>query len=484
MKNPLAIDRKFMIRAVLGCGLACVLLFASVMIFTYDFWPVAASTATLFVLSAATTVCWAAGWLPLATAGIFAAVVFPVFWGMVQLWTGQTVYRFMTWQEISGYAEAACAFWLALQIFQSERLRMRSRLWICAFGATFAIVSILLLYTSPSFMYRLNPVNPEEQIGMGPFENRDHYAAFIELLMPIAAWEALMRRGSGALFGVMTAIMYASVMATLSRAGCIIATLELLVVGMIALLRQRRERVRFATVPVVVATAVVAIIGSFAGLDLVLQRLEKKDQFAHRREYFWSSVEMTRTRPWFGYGLGTWPTVYPRFATFDPGTFANHAHNDWAEWAGEGGLPLVLAFFVIAVRSSWLAWKFPAALGLVAVFLHNAVDFNMREHPIPLFLMAVLGWAEASVRHGDMLPSQRRRKAADDVAPAEAQRERSGVARRVRALLPAHALASAAYECKTGWSAIVLRRPEALRFPKHCSQTGAVVPLIPCTSRG
>ena len=38
---------------------------------------------------------------------------------------------------------------------------------------------------------------------------------------------------------------------------------------------------------------------------------------------------MAASHPWFGIGLGTWPTVYPRYAIVDIGAFANQAHDDW-----------------------------------------------------------------------------------------------------------------------------------------------------------
>src|SRR5581483_8797913 len=80
------------------------------------------------------------------------------------------------------------------------------------------------------------------------------------------------------------------------------------------------------------------------------------------------------------------------------------------------------AFLSIAVRSGFLALKFPAALGLVAVFAHNVVELNMREHPIPLAMMAVLAWAEATPEDANGVKNQggRGRSRVRDEALAEA----------------------------------------------------------------
>ena len=78
-----------------------------------------------------------------------------------------------------------------------------------------------------------------------------------------------------------------------------------------------------------------------------------------RQEFLQATADMAKHRPLTGYGLGTFPEVYPRYAIIDPSLYlyVNHAHNDWAEFAADGGVPfllLVLIPFAAAV---------PAAIG-------------------------------------------------------------------------------------------------------------------------
>src|SRR6185436_20185907 len=91
---------------------------------------------------------------------------------------------------------------------------------------------------------------------------------------------------------------------------------------------------------------------------------------ALRMEAARASIAMIRDQPWTGFGLGTWPIVYPRYASFDPGVFLNQAHNDWLQWAAEGGLPFVLLFAIFTA----LLWKraVPSiyGMGTVAFLLH------------------------------------------------------------------------------------------------------------------
>lgn len=61
-----------------------------------------------------------------------------------------------------------------------------------------------------------------------------------------------------------------------------------------------------------------------------------------------------------GFGLGNWPRAYPRYAVFDDGNYVNQAHNDWAQWAVEGGVE-----YPLRQRPGLGAWFF-VLLGVLA----------------------------------------------------------------------------------------------------------------------
>jgi O-antigen ligase len=96
-------------------------------------------------------------------------------------------------------------------------------------------------------------------------------------------------------------------------------------------------------------------------------------------------------KPLTGYGLGTFPEVYQQHAVKDFPFYANHAHNDWAEFAADGGVPfllLVLIPFAVAVPT---AIRHPWALGLVAVMLHACVDYPFPRPAVSGWMFALLG---------------------------------------------------------------------------------------------
>jgi O-antigen ligase len=149
-----------------------------------------------------------------------------------------------------------------------------------------------------------------------------------------------------------------------------------------------RSLMRVSLLGAAAAFALVAV----AGWQTIWDRLQEPNPYGVRADLNRSSLEMVREKPLAGFGLGTWSSVYPKYALYDDGTFVNQAHNDWAQWAVEGGLPLFLAMLAVvtilapnAARSLW-------GLGLLAVFLHAAVDYPFEQRPaLAAYLFALIG---------------------------------------------------------------------------------------------
>jgi hypothetical protein len=93
-----------------------------------------------------------------------------------------------------------------------------------------------------------------------------------------------------------------------------------------------------------------------------------------------------------GSGLGTWAIVYPRFAVFEPRLAVYHAHDEWAEWTAEGGLPFVVLLGAVVLRALMLIRRFPWGLGVAATAAHAFVDFPFHVYAdlLCFFLIAAL----------------------------------------------------------------------------------------------
>ena len=140
------------------------------------------------------------------------------------------------------------------------------------------------------------------------------------------------------------------------------------------------------------ASPAVAVLTAVVGWNVIWTRLQEPNPYSVLARAAQSSLEMVRDRPVLGFGLGDRSAAYPRYAHFDDGAFVNQAHNDWVQWAAEGGRS---PFFLIMLASPCgrepgipVFW----GVGLLAVFLHCLVDYPMQQRPaLAAFFFAMLG---------------------------------------------------------------------------------------------
>jgi len=357
---------------------ACLLSWGVASLWMRERWPRSVLEAGLFALAA---------WLLLSGRVDWnwrlGVLVFAAGWGGVQIWFGWTVYRHATLEAALFWAAAASAYLGARGVVRDRIEVARVRLGMAWFGVGLAVVTVVQLYTSQGRAYWLFESGYSENV-LGPFVNRNNYAAFMELLLPLALVEAFSGRPRSFWFQAGAALMFASVIASGSRAGSLIVTAEVVIVGALCWRRNRSGVTVFRLV------GLAAVLTAVAGWALLWVRLQDDDPLLGRREYLEASIKMARQRPWTGFGLGTWPQVYPAYAVVDDGTFANRAHNDWAEWAVEGGIPFVAALALLLAGSLRRAWNSVWGLGLAAVCIHALVDYPFARLGQAVWWFAVL----------------------------------------------------------------------------------------------
>ena len=152
----------------------------------------------------------------------------------------------------------------------------------------------------------------------------------------------------------------------------------------------------------------VTALAALAGGEVLVHRFHDPDPFRDRREIFESSLQMIAARPWTGYGLGNFSTVYPEFARFDPGAVVEHAHNDWLEWATEGGWPYAAVWMLLAISVTRPAFRSVWGIGVPAVFVHALVDYPFARFGVSAWLFLLAGALE-SVGPRMALPKERSR---------------------------------------------------------------------------
>jgi len=329
-----------------------------------------------FLLGIAWAAEWALGRLSLRRSFLWLPFAGAAAWGLLQLLLRTTVYRFDTWNAVLFWTSSLVLVAVAVQTLSLDEIRRLFLRFVLWFGFAMSVLATTQYFTSQGKVFWLFSSGYPD--ALGPFVYRNNYAAFIELVLPLAVLEAVRERRSALVHALMAGVMYASVIAGASREGSTLATL---VIPATLLLAKRRGLVSFPRIGVALVKigALAFIFAAVVGYQGLLERFRQQDPYVHRREMLLSSLAMASERPWLGFGLGTFEEAYPAFATFDIGLTVNHAHNDWAEWLAEGGVPFLLIIGSAAVWSVAPAVRSIWGIGIISVFLHALVDYPMQR---------------------------------------------------------------------------------------------------------
>ena len=376
-----------------------VLFFGILTLWVPGYWPVAAFHLGAFSLFAATfyrdagALRRGAPPVPLCALGLAAL------WGGFQLLTGRTVVTFDTATSALSWAALFAMFLAGIGLFEDPPTRIAFREAMLWFTSVVSAVATLQLFTSGGKIFWIFPSGYVDNV-MGPILNPNHYAAWIELILPIALFEAFTRRHNALLYAAMAAAMYASVVSSGSRAGAILCTAELILVPVLVSARGLAP-LRAAGSALVKLAAALAAFTAVVGWEVIWKRLTMPDPFFMRRELVVSSLQMIRDRPWLGFGLGAWPTVYPAYAIFDTGLLANRAHNQWLEWAADGGIPFALLLLAVAVWAVRPAFRTVWGVGVISVFLHSLVDYPLQRPQLAAWAIVLIAMLAAADRDID-----------------------------------------------------------------------------------
>jgi hypothetical protein len=319
-----------------------------------------------------------------------------VVWGLVQASAGWSVDRFKTLNEVLNWMVNLAVFGLGLELGGNERSRERFLSWLLWFGTALAAISMLTVFSTPEGVVFWLFHTGSDRRTLGPFVYYNQYAAFIEAVLPLALARAILDPRRRMVYSVIGALLLASVVAGGSRAGTILCLAEVILIPFIALGQGVISR-RVVGRVLLASACTLAVLGAVAGWDVIWRRLQEPNPYAVRKDFLLSSLAMIRDRPLTGFGLGTWSEVYPGFARFDDGLFANQAHNDWAQWAAEGGIPFFLLMVGAVAGAIRPAFRSLWGVGLLAVFVHCLIDYPMQQRPaLAAFFFALLGIAMAS----------------------------------------------------------------------------------------
>jgi O-antigen ligase len=344
-------------------------------------------------------------------------------------WTTLSVYPHDTQGALLNFAAYLAIFVLAAWLHDSTSHRnavLNVLVGLACFEAAYGMIQYLAGWQT-IFGYS-KVVDLYE--ATGTYINRDHFAGFLEMVIPFVfamafyqfqAWLAEGSRhagwphpartsGAGArtiLFLFLLAMLMLAEIFSRSRGGILVAAFSLIFV---ALLTQAKTGHKLWTLAVLFLFMGVLAYGLWIGLTPVLMRFEMMRETARFqlevRPSIWAdTLRLIHDYPVFGTGLGTFGVAFKPYQTAFVSFFVDHAHNEYLEtaaetgWAGAGLLYVPMIVLLVRMVFSFLDdprhYRRAVTLGSVgstlAVLIHSLIDFNLHIPANALIFAFVLG---------------------------------------------------------------------------------------------
>jgi len=325
----------------------------------------------------------------------------------------RTASSYATRMELQLLLADILILFLAAQAFRTLE-DWRGFVWfVMSFGFFMALFAILQHLTFNGKLYWFREMH-FGGIPFGPYVNRNHFAGFTELVIPISLVPLVLgkvRRERWFLVSLFAVVPIGALVLSASRGGIISFGVEVgILVLWLVLRRTAGKHLLTGGAVLLLAFLMVSWLGvqqlveRFASLQSLEVTVGKR---ASMRADTW---RIFLDHPWTGTGLGTIQLVFPAYETLYDGKIVNHSHNDYLEGLAETGIAgglccvwfLGILLFDSLRRLSQPIGAFASTVqlaGLVAClgFLtHSLVDFNLHipANALLFFLMANLAITE------------------------------------------------------------------------------------------
>ena len=267
-------------------------------------------------------------------------------------------------------------------------------------------------------------------VATGTFINRNHLAGYLEMTLAVGVGLMIASLGPGSngatlkrkLLNVLRlllsararlrlalAMMVIALVLTHSRMGNTAFFASLFSAGVIGLILSRHATRPVLILLVSLIVIDILIVGHWFGLEKVKQRLQETSVVSEQRDevyqYVWRQWRDYRLT---GAGLGSFYSVFPRYRGADIVNYYREAHNDYLQFAAEGGLiglgllGLIVAASLLAALSAQQRRRdplmrgisFAAIMGIIAILIHSSVDFNLQipANAATFVVLLALAW--------------------------------------------------------------------------------------------
>ena len=304
-----------------------------------------------------------------------------------------------------------------------DRLRALAT-FLVFYGLAMSVFALIQHFTWNGKFYWLFPTRAMG--AFGPFVNRNHFAGYLEMLMPIPIG-LLISRGvddQKLIYGFAAAIMGVAILATESRGALLAIICEMIFIAVVDRRISRARRtwspaastsraprlvVRLGAVGMVSIAILAGVL--WIGADPIIGRVagsgaanDAAPDPGYSRQAIWQgTIAMIKAHPLMGVGFGAYETAYPIYAVTDGTVIVAQSHNDYLQILADCGVvggALALWFLVIVTRTTIRALaardRFLSGLaagagaGILGLLVHSIVDFNLQLPSNALLFLVIL----------------------------------------------------------------------------------------------
>jgi O-antigen ligase len=361
-----------------------------------------------------------------AVFGLFA------FWTLVRLAAASSLYPHGSREALFLGTAYAVLFGLVVSTVKTEKEINRIVLGLVVIGFGVALFAIFQRYAWNGRMFWVREVRENGAV-FGPFVNRNHFAGYMEMLIPLSigytvaafagvpargetAWRRFVDRMTSeranklALLAFMTLVMSVSLVLTLSRAGIVSFLAAVLLIGMVLVFGRATQK--WLLLPGLLFTVLLISLAWF-GLGPIIERyqtllhLSDDASMQGRIEVWKDTAKLVSDHPLMGSGPGTFGAVFPAYKTHQDPVYYEHAHNDYVQLLSDTG---VVGFGLAAgmlgvgvgfILAGWRRRRSPWAkgllmgivTGLVGILIHGLNDFNFHIPANAVLFVVLMGLA-------------------------------------------------------------------------------------------
>jgi O-antigen ligase len=313
---------------------------------------------------------------------------------------------------------------------------------IIIFGFLMAIFGLIQSFVSPTKIYGIRELT--QSTSFGPFVNRHHFAAYMEMALALPAGLLLagaIEREKRLLYIFAAALMAIALIMTNSRGGIISLIAETGFLFIIAGRGRARQQGsagesagRARSLMMRAGLALALLLAVFTGVVLlggegVLSRfigtVNAEDPTTGRAHFWQGALQILRDHPLTGAGLGSFGVAYTLYDTRNGLFRLEQAHNDYLQVLSDAGLVggiIALAFVFLLFRAGFARRETNdlfrrgvatgALTGCFAVLVHSFFDFTLHTttNALLFLMLAALATLNGRVEEASGSGSHRRRR--------------------------------------------------------------------------